>query len=416
MNDGSFSQGPAVEYDPADASTKANPYPLFAKLREERPIYWSDIVKGWVLTRYVDVKGVLGRPKQFSSVRIQPFLAHLRARGMEEMAELGEGVTKWAVFTDQPYHTKLRPVLNQAFLPVIAGVEPTVREIVGNLLAKLERRSSFDLIADFAVPLPTMVILRMFGQPVEDAPKIKQWTDALASFIAGARLDPLKTERSTNALRQMRSYFTDVVEQRKRQRGEDVISRMITFGEKAPEPFTDDEYVQTATLLMFAGHETTTDLIGNGIYNLLRNPDQLAELRAHPEAIDRAIEELLRFDNPAATMVRVTMEDTDVGGQLIRKGERVFCSLLSANHDSAMFPDGDKLDLSRKPRGSLSFGMGLHLCLGAPLARLEGKIAIPAILAQFPHLEIATDDLVWRDAYVIRGITSLPLKVGRATN
>lgn len=402
----------ALDFDLTDPAVKANPYPVLARLRESQPIYWSAALKGWVLTRHADVKQVLSQPRQFSSVRIQPFLDHMRARGLDALAEVGESVTKWVVFTDPPYHTKLRPVLNQAFLPAIAGMAPFIRETVDALLARIGDRDRFDLMEDFAVPLPTMVIVRMFGLPSEDATQIKHWSDELASFIAGSRLDPKKAERSTQAMRAMRDYFTDVVRQRVRHRGEDVISRMITFGDKAAVPFTEEEYVQTCTLLIFAGHETTTDLIGNGIYHLLRNPEQLALLRDNPERIDGAIEELLRYDNPAACLVRVTLEDTEIAGQAIRKGERVFCMVLAANHDSAVFADADRLDLTRKVRGSLSFGFGPHVCIGAPLARLEGRIAIPALVGRFPDLKIATEDLIWRDAYVVRGITSLPVIAG----
>lgn len=393
-----------------DPGYLANPYPTLKRLREEQPVVWDDMVKGWVVTRYADVKNILGRANDFSNVRIQPFLDHMRERGLTELAEVGESVTSWVVFTDQPLHTKLRMVLNQAFLPVIPRMEVFVRETVAGLIANLEGRAEFNLLDDYAIPLPTAVIVNMFGLPAEDAPMIKHWSDELAAFIGGARLDPHRAERSTEAIRAMRDYFAKAVADRKINRGDDVISRLITFSEKSASPFTDEEYVQTCTILIFAGHETTTDLIGTGIYNLLKNPDQLAIVRDDPAIIDNAIEELLRYDNPAGCLVRVSKVDAEIGGQQIRKGDRLFCMILSTSRDPSMFQGADKLDVTRKAKGSLHFGYGLHLCLGAPLARLEGRIAIPAFLRHFSDVQLTDTPPTWREAYVVRGISSLPLK------
>ena len=398
------------EFDPADADANLDPYPLFARLREERPVYWSALLKGWVLTRYDDLKSLLGRPSAFSNSKMQPFLAHLRGERLEQVRALGEGLSRWAVFADPPYHTKLRPILNRAFLPAIPGMEPEIRTIVAELLDTIGERETFDLVAEFAVPLPTRVIMRMFGLPAEDAPRMKHWSDHLAGFVGGARLEPDKYRLTTQGMTEMVAYLTEAVAQRRRRPGSDVISRLIAASEASPDPFTEEEYVQTCTLLIFAGHETTTDLIGTGLWTLLRHPDQLAELRANPDLVEGAVEELLRFDNPVGALVRVAMEDAEIGGKTIQKGERVFVLLPSANHDPAHFPDPERLDLRRKPKGILSFGMGIHLCVGAPLARMEARIAIPAVLERFPHLELASHEFQRRDNYVVRGITSLPVR------
>jgi cytochrome P450 len=398
------------EFDPTDERASLNPYPLFARLREERPVYWSALLKGWVVTCYADVRAVLGRPGAFSNAKMQPFLAHLHGERLEQVRALGEGLSKWAVFADPPYHTKLRPVLNRAFLPAIPGMEPDIRTIVAELLDAIGEREAFDLVADFAVPLPTRVIMRMFGLPAEDARRMKHWSDHLAAFVGGARLEPDKYRLATQAMAEMIAYLHTAVAERHRNPGSDVISRLIAASEASADPFTEEELVQTCALLIFAGHETTTDLIGTGIWTLLRHPDQLAELRADPSLAEGAVEELLRFDNPVGALVRVAMEDTEVGGETIRKGERVFVLLPSANHDPGHFPDPERLDLRRKPKGILSFGSGIHLCVGAPLARMEARIAIPAILERFPHLELAKAEIRRRDNYVVRGITSLPVR------
>ncbi|TAJ97834.1 MAG: cytochrome P450 [Reyranella sp.] len=397
-----------------DPGYLANPYPTLKQLREERPVYWDDQVKGWVVTRHADVKNILGRANDFSNSRIRPFLDYMRRQGMNELAEVGESVTEWVVFLDKPPHTKVRMVLNQAFLPAIPGMESFVREKVNKLLDDLEGRERFNLLDDYAVPLPTAVIVAMFGLPPEHAEMIKHWSDELAAFIGGARLDPKRAERSTEAIREMRKYFAAVIEDRKKNRGTDVISCMINYSEKLPEPFTDEQYLQTCTILIFAGHETTTDLIGTGIYNLLRNPDQIKVLREHPEYVDNAIEELLRFDNPAACLVRVSMVDTEIGGQQIKQGDRLFCMILATNRDPSVFAEPDKLDVTRKPKGSLHFGYGVHLCLGAPLARLEGRIAITEFLKRYSGVQLTDTPPPWREAYVVRGVSSLELRNPRA--
>ncbi|WP_111735277.1 cytochrome P450 [Roseovarius amoyensis] len=396
--------------DLLDPGYLANPYPVLKRLREEKPVYWDDQVKGWVVTRHADVKNILGRANDFSNSRIRPFLDHMRRQGLNELAEVGESVTEWVVFLDKPPHTKVRMVLNQAFLPAIAGMEGFVQAKIEALLDDLEGRERFNLLDDYAVPLPTHVIVAMFGLPSEHAGMIKHWSDELAAFIGGARLDPKRAERSTKAIREMREYFATVIEERKENRGTDVISRLIDFSEAQAEPLTDEQLLQTCTILIFAGHETTTDLIGTGIYNLLRNPDQLKVLLEHPEYIENAIEELLRFDNPAACLVRVSMVDDEIGGQQIRKGDRLFCMILATNRDPAVFADPDKLDVTRKPKGSLHFGYGVHLCLGAPLARLEGRIAILEFLKRYSGVQMIDSVPSWREAYVVRGVSSLELR------
>lgn len=393
-----------------DPGYLANPYPTLKRLREERPVYWDEQVKGWVVTRHADVKNILGRANDFSNSRIRPFLDYMRRQGLNDLAEVGESVTEWVVFLDKPPHTKVRMVLNQAFLPAIPGMEGFVRAKVNALLDALEGREQFNLLEDYAVPLPTAVIVEMFGLPQQDAAMVKHWSDELAAFIGGARLDPKRAERSTEAIREMRAYFAAAIAERKANRGQDVISRLIDFSEAQAEPLTDEQILQTCTILIFAGHETTTDLIGTGIYNLLRNPEQIKVLLEHPEYVDNAVEELLRFDNPAACLVRVSMVDAEIGGQQIRKGERLFCMIISTNRDPAVFAEPDRLDVTRKPRGSLHFGYGIHLCLGAPLARMEGRIAITEFLKRYGEVQIAQDAPPWREAYVVRGVSSLELR------
>lgn len=413
----------SCEFDPAASAANLDPYPGLAQLRAEEPAHWSPGLKGWVLTRYDDVRAVLGQPQVFSSAKLQPFVAHMNGthRDGEQkdgarrdaVQALGDGLNKWAVMADPPYHTKLRPVLNRAFLPAVLGMEPAIRATVAALLDGLAHRTEFDLVEEFGAPLPTRVILRMFGLPEADAPRVLEWSDALAAFVGGAKDEPDKYGRATEGMNALRAYLRAALAARRTRPGDDVISRLIAAGDAAADPFTEEEYIQTCVLLIFAGHETTRDLIGTGVWTLLRHPAQLAALRADPALIEPAIEELLRFDNPVGAAVRIAMADVEIGGRTIRKGDRVFAMLPAANRDPAKYDDPDRLDLARRPKGILSFGAGIHLCVGAPLARLEARIAIPALLERFPDLCLAGGDLQRRDNYVVRGIRHLPVRTGR---
>jgi cytochrome P450 len=402
------------DFDPAASAANLDPYAGLAQLRRDDPVHWSVGLKGWVLTRYDDVRAMLGQPLVFSSAKMQSFVAGFHGGGAQQEAvrALGAGLHKWAVFADPPYHTKLRPVLSRAFLSAIPGMEPTVRTIVDRLLDGLAGRDEFDVVADFSAPLPTQVILTLFGLPLSDAARITEWSEDLAAFVGGAKLIPDKYERATRSLTALRDYLRAAVADRRARPGDDMISRLIAAGDAAEDPFTEDEYIQTCTVLIFAGHETTRDLIGTGVWNLLRNPAQMAVLRADPALAGPAVEELLRFDNPVGAVVRVALDDVEIGGKTVKKGQRVFGMLHAANRDPTRYDDPDRMELARRPKGSLSFGAGIHLCVGAPLARLEARIAIPALLARFPDLALAEGAPARRDNYVVRGLISVPVRTG----
>ena len=398
--------------DPSNAAFRADPFPVFRRLRREDPVHRSEAVGGWVLTRYADVKTAL-HDRRLSSDRITPFLAHESVRASGHVQELGRIAGRWVVFNDPPAHTRLRGFINTAFTSrAVERLRPRIEAIVDALLSQVADRGSMDVIADFAYPLPVIVIAEMLGVPPEGREPMKAWSDELALFIGSAFGTPDKYERASRAMTGMTAYFREIVGARRRQRREDLISALVDAEEQGGR-LSEDELVANCVLLLFAGHETTTNLIGNGLLSLLRHPDALAALRADPSLIEPAIEELLRYDGPTQAQVRVALEDIELHGKTIRAGDRVFVMVNAANRDPARFPEPDRLDLARADNAHVAFGYGAHFCVGAPLARLEGQLAIAAVVRRFQDLARAPGELTWLPSMVFRGVRSLPVTFSR---
>jgi cytochrome P450 len=325
-------------------------------------------------------------------------------------------LTRWTVFVDPPAHTRLRALINKAFTPrAIASLRGMIRETVDRLIddfiAGVEPGATGegDLIAGFAYPLPALVIARILGVPDEDIRLFKGWSDDLAAFVGSAQTTPDKYERAARGAAEMDAYFRAIVRKRRAApRQTDVIGAMIA-AEEAGKTLTEDELVATAVFVLFAGHETTANLIGNGMIALIEQPDAMALLRTRPDIVETAVEELLRIDSPAASVTRVARTDMVLGGKSIRAGDRLFLMINAANRDPAMFPDPNRLKLDRDPNPHIAFGYGPHYCIGAPLARLEGQIAFPRLLARLHDLRIADESLEWSDNLVLRGVKKLPL-------
>lgn len=405
----------ALLYDPRKAETTADPYAIFDVLRATDPVHWSLVLRGWVLTRYADVRAALLDPR-LSADRITPFVNSLSPDKREYLSGLERVLTRWAVFVDPPDHTRLRGLINKAFTPrAIASLAGMIREIVDGLIDDFIARTArdgegrIDLIADFSYPLPALVIARILGVPDEDIRLFKGWSDDLAAFVGSAQATPDKYERAARGAAEMDAYFRAIVRDRRAKppRG-DVIGALVA-AEEAGRALSEDELVGTAVLVLFAGHETTANLIGNGMIALLRQPDALQLLRDRPELAETAVEELLRIDSPAASVTRVTRDDMVLGGKAIRAGDRLFLMINAANRDPAVFPDPDRLDLARDPNPHVAFGYGPHYCVGAPLARLEAQIAFARLLARLERIELADEPLEWSDNLVLRGVRRLPL-------
>lgn len=399
-----------VEYDPRRPDVIADPYPVFQELREQSPVHYSQVLGGWVLTRYDDVKLAIS-DRRFSADRMRPFFAQLPSDQRQEFGALGDSISRWAVFHDPPEHTRLRGLMNKAFTArAIERLEPRIRSIVDRLLDQVIDRGEMDLIADFAYPLPASVILEMLGLPCEDLNQIKTWSDELALFVGSSVNTPDKYQRATASITAMNEYFGAGIERHRRRPGDDLLTALLTAQEQG-DALTDDELVATCVLLVFAGHETTTNLIGNGMLGLLRHPAELARLRHNPALMASAVEEFLRFDGPAATAVRIAKEAISLHGQSIQPGDRVFAMINAANRDPRHFTDPESLDVGRKENRHLAFGHGIHFCIGAPLARLEAKLAIAAILDRCPDLVLCSNRLSWSDSLVLRGVQALPVAI-----
>jgi cytochrome P450 len=391
----------ALTYNPFLPEVRADPYPTYHALREADPVHRSPFMAMWILTRYEDVALVLRDPR---------FLAdRTQWDGFQEL----EGVdpTRSLLSLDPPDHTRLRTLVSKAFTPrMVERLRPQARAIVDGALAAAAQRGGMELIEDLAYPLPVAVIAGMLGVPKEDWPRFRAWSQVL---VAG--LDPLSIQEAdriaqfTVAQNAIYDYLGAVVAERRRRPADDLISALIAVEERG-DALNERELIVMLVLLLVAGHETTVNLIGNGMHALLRNPDQLALLRERPALLDVAVEELLRWDSPVQLTARVVGEDLDLGGRALRRGELVMTLLGAANRDPAQFPDPDRLDLARAPNQHFSFGRGIHFCLGAPLARLEGRVAIGELVRRFPDLRLAGEP-ERGETITLRGLRRLPLAV-----
>jgi cytochrome P450 len=399
-----------VPYRPSDPAVLADPFPTYARLRDEEPAHWSAELKGWVLTRYEDVKRVC-LDSRMSSDRLRPFFASLPSREAARMAELIRILTLWMVFRDPPEHTRLRRLTSRVFnVRAIQALRPTVESLTAWLLDRIGERTEFDFIAEFAGPLPALVIMDMLGVARPELERLKRLSDEMALFIGSARETPGKYERAENATREMAELFRGLIVERRREPRRDLLSELVHL-EDDGERLNDDELVATCVLLLFAGHETTTHHITNGLAALLRFPAAREELRRDPRLAPAAVEELLRYDGPIGAQVRIVQERQTFHGREFNPGERVFLMMNAANRDPRAYTDPDLVDLQRHGPPHLTFGFGPHICLGFPLARLEGQVALPAVLARWREIEAAGAQVEWLDSMVLRGMTTFPVRV-----
>jgi hypothetical protein len=393
-----------AEWNPFDPEFNANPYPHYRRLREEEPVY-EHPMGFYILTRYDDVAMLLRDPR-FGK---RGYDALLAARFASEQNT--PGLATSMLFRDPPDHTRLRSLVSKAFTPrTIETLRPRIEAIVADLLDRLRGLPTVDLIADLAYPLPVAVISEMLGVPREDHEVIKHWSADLARSLDAIAFasDPEVIERGTAAGNGLREYFKALVAERRGKPGTDLISALIAAEERG-DRLSEPELLSTCTLLYVAGHETTVNLIGNGMLTLLRHPAEIAALLREPSLISGAIEELLRYEGPVSRTGRTCNVDLELRGKKIREGALLIAVLGAANRDPEHFHDPERLDLRRADNRHLAFGMGIHFCLGAPLARLEGQIAISALLTRHPGLTLATPEPQWRPSITLRGLTSLPV-------
>ncbi len=406
----------AVEFNPRDPAVIENPYPTFRRLREADPVHRSEALGAWVLTRYDDVRATLNDPR-LSADRITPYLDHLSPEKRRQVACVGPMLQRWAVFMDPPGHTRLRALMNKAFTSsALAALRPRVEAIVERLAERLVAAgdgAEVDFIAEFAYPLPATVIAGMVGVPDSDLDQFRAWSDDLAPLVGSALRTPDKLGLAERSAREMTEYFRAVIDHRRRHppaaEEQTIIDHMIAAEEKG-DALSEAELVANAVLLLFAGHETTTNLLANGLMALMHHPAECARLVAEPGLAPSAVEEFLRYDGPVAAVARIAREPVSIDDVEIAPGDRVFCMLNAANRDPRQFPDPDRLDLTRQANRHVIFGYGIHFCLGAPLARMEGQIAFPVLLRRLSDIEPGTEAPTWTDSLVLRGVDRLPIR------
>jgi cytochrome P450 len=382
----------------------ADPHPAFACLREEDPVHWSERHRAWVLTRYDDVAASFG-DLRLSSDRASPL-----ARPDED--EVGgedpvvSVLSRWMVFRDPPDHTRMRRALRPVFTPpAIEALRPTVERVVDELLDGLPEE--FDFLAEFAVPLPAIVIAELLGIPREDHGRFRTWSQGLATLVFASGL-PDRHRRGREALTALATYLGEHLAHRRARPADDLLGALAVL--QAAGELTAEEATANAVLLLFAGHETTTGLLANGLATLLAHPEQLARLRAERSLMPSAVEELLRYEGPSKLMPRWAVQEVELRGRRIASGDLVYLVQTAANRDPSHFADPDCLDLARDPNPHLGFGYGLHYCLGAPLARLETAIALSRLLGQRARIELADNRPRWRPNLLGRAIESLVVR------
>ena len=388
-----------------DPEVLANPYPLYHRLRTEDPVHWDPFLHAWVVTRYTDVIRVL---QTFSADR-SPSPEQLTAMGLEALNPIAQVMVRQMLFLDAPNHTRLRCLASVAFTPRrVEGLRAHIQEIVDGLLDRVARSGRANLIADLAAPMPAIVTAELLGVPVSDHEQLKTWSADFAEMLGNFQHNPNRIPRVLRSVEEMTAYFRSAIhDQRKRPR--DGLIHALMSAEVEGSRLTEEEVIANVIVTMVGGQETTTNLIGNGVLSLLRNPDQLERLCADSSLIPSAVEELLRYESPSQHTARISREDVAMGGKQIQRRQAVIAVMGAANRDPERFPDPDRLDITRQDNRHVAFGWAAHFCFGAPLARLEGQIAFETILRRLPNLALDTQPLVWRHNLGLRGLAALPV-------
>ena len=395
--------------DPLAPEHRANPYPLYQRLRENDPVHRA-LDGSWVISRWVDGSAVLRDPRFSGSPKW--------LREDDERAEsnpIRQAGTALMMFLDPPDHTRLRSLVSKAFTPKrVEAMRPRVQQLVDGLIDKVIESGEMDVIGDLGYPLPVSVICELLGVPGGDHATFRAWSADASRLLDGDTLDAEAQQRGMLAGMQLFQYFTDLVEERRPRAGtqsqpnpdQDLLSAMIA-AEEAGDRLTHPELITTATLLFVAGHETTLNLVGHAVLALLRNPGEMERLRQDPSLIRPAVEEFLRYDSPVQFTARIATTDVEVDGTVIEAGEQVAVVIGACNRDPDHFPDPDRLDLSREDNRHLSFAAGAHYCLGAALARLEAQVAVGTLVRRLENLELVTTEPRYRDHFVLRGVHEL---------
>jgi len=395
-----------------DANFINNPYAIYNFLRTTAPLHWADKfrVGAWLVPRYADVQAGM-HDARLSSQRSHTLTAALPAEARTEFSTFNTIFSKWMLFLDPPHHTRLRKLLNKEFTPnMIQRMRPRIQQAVNTLLDQAASKSEMEFMSEFANPLPVIVIAEMLGIPSADQRDFQIWSDALADFFGNSTGTIEGARHAQNSLLNLTEYFRDLLPERREHKGDDLVSLLLRVEEEG-EALTGEELLAQCTLLLVAGHETTRNLLGNGMLALLRHPDQFAKLKENPLLMPLAVREFARYDSPVQFSGRAVTEDFVWHDKEIKKGQTVLLLLASANRDPEKFRDPERLDISRDEGMPLSFGHGPHFCIGAALAYAEAEIAFTTLLERAPGLRMLDDSPAWRANLSFRGLSRLRLAV-----
>ena len=388
-----------------------NPHPFFHEVRAEDPVHWSDQWDSWLLLGYHDVSTVLKDHKHYSaSGKSGRYMRNFDPELRKNLKPLEENFSTGLINSDPPEQTRLRGLIQKAFTrKIMEGMRSEIQEVVDSLLDKVQEKGGMDLIADFAYLLPTTLIARMLGVPESDREKFNLWTDHINGIHTSRKALEDRFLNAQDNLLQMREYFRQLFQARKQNPQDDLMTRLAEADIDGSK-FTENELLASNVTLLTAGYETTISLLSCGMLCLLQNPDQMELLKSDPSLIKGAVEETLRYVSPVQRQLRVVKEDIELGGKKLSKGDLAACMLGAANSDPAQFPDPDTVDITRQNNRHVGFGNGNHLCIGAPLARVEAEVAYLTLLERFPNMSLATQELKWQENVLIRRMESLPVK------
>ena len=388
-----------MHYNPLLPEVKENPYPYYTYLRHSAPVYQIEGLGFWAISRYEDVDFILKNPKLFSS-------SVLTAALVGDLQVVPE--TPSLISSDPPEHTRVRKLVNKAFTPrIIRSLGPRIREIAQDLLNQVAGHKEFDLVRDLSIPLPVIVIAELLGVEPEHRQTFKRWSDDIVR-AANRTYTAEEEQRIRQSLAEFRAYFQETIAARRAAPREDLTTALVQ-AEEERQALSAWEVLSLLTLLLVAGNETTTNLIGNMMLALLEHPDQFARVCADPSLIPNAVEETLRYDGPVQGIPRQVTENVEIAGTTLSAGSLVFPLFASANRDENKFPDPDRFDITRNTEGHLAFGFGIHYCLGAELARLETRITFEELLRRFPSLSRQNDMVTRTDSFLLRGLKTFPL-------
>jgi hypothetical protein len=399
---------------PIERALWAHPYPLFHRARNEDPVHYSASFDAWFLTRYEDVL-TAARDSRLSSRRASFKFEGLPSAEREAAEPFESSMHRWMMFSDPPAHPRLRSLFARAFSPrIVEGMRPVIRRVVDELIDRRAPHGSMDLMRDLASPLPSVVVAELLGVRSEDRSAFERWSDDIALFAGAGHATLERSRRAIESWSAMNACICEIVARRRARPEDDFLSAMLVPDDRG-DVLSEDELLAMCVHLLAAGHGATQDMVCNSALLLMRHPKVMRTIQETPEAIPGALEELLRYESPLQVLTRVVRADLTIGGRAIREGQRVIMMLGAANRDPAVFPRPDLLDIGRQDNRHLAYGFGIHYCIGAPLARVEGQVILEAFARRLPDMKLASPDIAWKTTMSFRGVESLPVTFGGRT-